>query len=181
MQPEEARSRTYRGLAFLLAALIVMGGAYWFLSPGSGPEEFARAQQALRLANSWRMQFRGAEGSALKVEMTAEISCPSLHLLRRVSNAPPDAPLTYQEFLIRGEELLYREGPEEDWHLTGELWELEHLCAQAKGGGGNPRFMPSYADLLRVAQISRGARRRKSTGRPAGSGGLTTCWTPRNS
>jgi len=151
---------TYKGLAFALAAVMVMGLGYWMLAPGGGPEEFARAQQALRNARSWRLQYSGREGNMPKAEMTAEISCPNLHLLRRMTNAPEGAPLTYQEFLIRGENGYYREGPEEEWRVGGEMWELEHLCAQAAGGGGNPRFMPSWADLLRGrANIVKGERK----------------------
>ncbi len=147
---EDSILRTYKGLAFAVAAVLVMGAGYWMLSPGGGPEEFAKAMKALGEAKSWRIAYSGRASGGIKVELKAEVSCPEVHLIRRVIDEVGGTTLKYQEFYVRGEQdWLYRETADEDWRKVEDLWELEHLCAQAKGGGGDPRFMPSFDTLLR--------------------------------
>lgn len=63
---DELLRTTYKGLAFGVAVLLVGGLAYWMLSPGEGPEEFQRAQEALRRARSWRITFVGREGEPVQ-------------------------------------------------------------------------------------------------------------------
>ena len=144
----------YQGLAFAAAAALVGGLAYWMLSPGSGPDEFRRASEALRNARSWRIEFTGT--SADHMVLTGEVACPRVHMVvRRLT--PPSEAFAYQEFLVIDDDRFFRESADAEWRRVEDSWGLENLCAQARGGGGNPRFMPDYPDLLRTsAQIEKG-------------------------
>ena len=147
-----------QGLAFAAAAALVLALGYWMLSPGGGPDELKRMQEAIRNASTWRMEYAGS-GSE-KLVMSGEFACPRVHVVVRRNGPPQPNPFAYQEFLVMEDGRYYRASPDAAWKTVEDAWGLENLCVQVRGGGGNPRFMPSIPDLLLTGgvKVERGER-----------------------
>jgi hypothetical protein len=117
----------------LAVAVILIGGLVWWLSPGSGEEEFLESQNALRKAASWRM--RVSYGTAEQDHTTlAEFACPArVHVQRQVLFKDGHEPFHLEEITI--DLLRYSRFSSGEWQKhAGETGEFGYVCRAMQQG-----------------------------------------------
>lgn len=149
--------RTYKGLAFAVAAALVLGFGYWMLAPGDGPAEFERSREAMRHMQSWKFTFTGTMSG--KSEIQAEVSCPDAHVVRRQMDGPED--FAYLEYLFVDGVAYRRKAPGDAWEVTETAWGFEAACDQMRKGYDTRDLLPQFANIRLGGrfQIEQGERK----------------------
>lgn len=135
--------KTYKGLAFAVAAALVLGFGYWMLAPGDGPGEFELSREAMRHTRSWKLKFSGT--MAGKSEIEAEVSCPDAHVVRRQEDGPED--FAFLEYLVVDGISYRRKALGDAWDVSETAWGFEAACDQMQKGHDTRELLPPFASI----------------------------------
>ncbi|MFB3916504.1 MAG: hypothetical protein ACE14M_07235 [Terriglobales bacterium] len=145
---------------FMVAAAVILGGAWWALTADSGEVEFERAKEALKSVKSWKYSEIPPEDSKFFQQGTWEVDCAvgwhgTVHQVNPYNEENPDRTVEYSH---RGGTTYMRYG-DQGW-LPAEM-DYSMMAPQDPSGAcaslaqGKPHYpFPDFASLVNSSVIT---------------------------
>ena len=151
----------------VLSAMFLGTISLYFLWPDSGVNEFKRAREALRHANSWKVETEWASSGADDTATLDEVNCPSngrftQHVRATVAGRTTEFTLVH---LVVGNDRYFSDNGQNSWAHDPLSSSVANVCALlAHGEDAGP--MPPFGAWLKGPQlIAKGKIRSTSDGK----------------